>query len=73
MRALFHREPPSDATEELADNNPTQLEHTLEGNTLVRALIGGCIGNFLEWFDFALFGLFATEISATFFPPASAN
>ena len=35
--------------------------------------IGGCVGNFLEWFDFALFGLFATEIAETFFPPASAN
>ena len=43
----------------------------LDNKVLMKALIGGCVGNFLEWFDFALFGLFATEISETFFPPAS--
>ena len=34
-----------------------------------KVMVGACVGNFLEWFDFALFGLFATEISRTFFPP----
>ncbi len=63
-------EPPSDTKQaQSARDSDAQLD----GRTLARALIGGCIGNFLEWFDFALFGLFATEISATFFPPASAN
>eukprot|EP01052_Picozoa_sp_SAG31_P019442 SAG31_NODE_1416_length_8441_cov_11.436706_6_plen_195_part_00 len=36
---------------------------------LIRSLLAGSAGNFLEFFDFALFGMFANEISATFFPP----
>jgi MFS transporter, MHS family, proline/betaine transporter len=33
-----------------------------------RALVAGCIGNFVEWYDFALYGAFATIIAAAFFP-----
>jgi MHS family proline/betaine transporter-like MFS transporter len=33
-----------------------------------RALAAGCIGNLVEWYDFALYGAFATIIAATFFP-----
>ena len=32
-----------------------------------RALVAGCIGNFVEWYDFALYGAFATIIATTFF------
>jgi MFS transporter, MHS family, proline/betaine transporter len=35
-----------------------------------RALLAGSIGNFVEWYDFALYGGFATIIAATFFPDA---
>jgi MFS transporter, MHS family, proline/betaine transporter len=35
-----------------------------------RALAAGCVGNFVEWYDFALYGAFATVIAATFFPGA---
>jgi MFS family permease len=35
-----------------------------------RALLAGCVGNFVEWYDFALYGAFATIIAATFFPEA---
>ena len=31
------------------------------------------IGNFLEWFDFALFGLLANEIGENFFPSSDVN
>jgi MHS family proline/betaine transporter-like MFS transporter len=31
-------------------------------------LVAGCIGNFVEWYDFALYGAFATVLAATFFP-----
>ena len=49
---------------------PTKLsELDVGGQSLAKVMVGACIGNFLEWFDFALFGLFATEISRTFFPP----
>jgi MFS transporter, MHS family, proline/betaine transporter len=33
-----------------------------------RVLVAGCIGNFVEWYDFALYGAFATVLAATFFP-----
>lgn len=33
-----------------------------------RALLAGGIGNFLEWYDFALYGFFATTLAAIFFP-----
>ena len=36
----------------------------LEGDELYKALIAGSVGNFLEWFDFALYGMFANEIAA---------
>jgi MHS family proline/betaine transporter-like MFS transporter len=44
----------------------------LEGRALWIALLAGSAGNFLEFFDFALFGIFANEISASFFPPSDA-
>ena len=33
-----------------------------------RGVIAGVVGNMLEWYDFALFGFFAREIGAHFFP-----
>jgi MFS transporter, MHS family, proline/betaine transporter len=33
-------------------------------------LVAGCIGNFVEWYDFALYGAFASVLAATFFPGA---
>jgi MFS transporter, MHS family, proline/betaine transporter len=63
--------PPQQPADDTADAGDAAEQ--LDNRTLIRALIGGCVGNFLEWFDFSLFGLFANEISATFFPPASAN
>lgn len=40
------------------------------GNGAVRrkALLAGAIGNFVEWYDFALYGYFATTIAHLFFP-----
>jgi MHS family proline/betaine transporter-like MFS transporter len=35
-----------------------------------RALVAGCIGNLVEWYDFALYGAFATVLAAAFFPEA---
>ena len=35
-----------------------------------RALIATCIGNFVEWYDFAIYGAFATVIARTYFPSA---
>jgi MHS family proline/betaine transporter-like MFS transporter len=34
----------------------------------VRVIAAGVIGNLLEWYDFAIYGFFAAQIGATFFP-----
>jgi MHS family proline/betaine transporter-like MFS transporter len=36
-----------------------------------RTALAGLIGNVLEWFDFAVYGYFAAEIGAQFFPQSS--
>ena len=35
----------------------------------VRALIAGSVGNFIEWYEFGVYGYFATVIAARFFTP----
>jgi MFS transporter, MHS family, proline/betaine transporter len=35
-----------------------------------RALVAGAIGNVVEWYDFAVYGAFATIIATTYFPGA---
>lgn len=37
-----------------------------------RVVAAGTIGNILEWYDFAIYGYFATSIGRTFFPQESA-
>jgi MHS family proline/betaine transporter-like MFS transporter len=39
----------------------------------LRTALAGLIGNVLEWFDFAVYGYFATDIGAQFFPTSSAS
>ena len=38
------------------------------GATARRALVAGGIGNVVEWYDFAVYGAFATVIASTYFP-----
>ena len=38
-----------------------------------RTALAGLIGNVLEWFDFAIYGYFATAIGRQFFPQSSAG
>jgi Sugar (and other) transporter len=35
-----------------------------------RALAAGCVGNLVEWYDFALYGAFATVLATVMFPEA---
>ena len=37
---------------------------------LIRTVLVAASGNFLEWYDFACYGIFASEIGDAFFPPA---
>src|SRR5262245_7226396 len=53
----MHMSPSSSAAIEVA---PRQ--------SAVRTALAGLIGNVLEWFDFAVYGYFATEIGRQFFP-----
>ncbi|MFF1413083.1 MFS transporter [Streptomyces sp. NPDC058289] len=34
-----------------------------------RALLGGCVGNFIEWYEFGVYGYLATVIATHFFTP----
>ena len=36
-------------------------------------IIGGSVGNILEWYDFATFGMLASEIGSNFFPSDANN
>jgi MFS transporter, MHS family, proline/betaine transporter len=35
-----------------------------------RALVAACIGNLVEWYDFAIYSAFATVLASTYFPSA---
>jgi MHS family proline/betaine transporter-like MFS transporter len=39
----------------------------------LRTALAGLIGNVLEWFDFAVYGYFASDIGRQFFPASSAS
>ena len=38
-----------------------------------RALLAGSVGNFIEWYEFGVYGYFATVIAAQFFTPAGGS
>ncbi|MTE17995.1 MFS transporter [Streptomyces sp. TRM43335] len=38
-----------------------------------RALVAGSVGNFIEWYEFGVYGYFATIIAARFFAPEGAS
>jgi MHS family proline/betaine transporter-like MFS transporter len=40
----------------------------LDGHTRRRAIISSAVGNFVELYDFLIYGLFAAQIAANFFP-----
>ena len=40
---------------------------------IVRRVLLASAGNFLEWYDFAVFGIFAEEIGDAFFPPSDSH
>ncbi|OBB43701.1 MFS transporter [Mycobacterium sp. 852002-51961_SCH5331710] len=42
---------------------------TADSDALRKAVAGASIGNAVEWFDFAIYGLLATYIAEKFFPP----
>ncbi|MEB3702333.1 MFS transporter [Candidatus Bealeia paramacronuclearis] len=51
--------------------SPASSVFTEDKSTLRRVILSCMIGNALEWYDFALYGYFATIIGQLFFPSAS--
>jgi MHS family proline/betaine transporter-like MFS transporter len=50
----------------------TAIEH-VDPSTLKKVICAAAIGNFVEWFDFAVYGFLATTIAQQFFPSGDAN
>ncbi|MER7837721.1 MFS transporter [Streptomyces sp. NPDC096040] len=44
-----------------------------ERNRPLRALAAGSVGNFVEWYEFAVYGYFATVVAERFFTPAGGS
>jgi MFS family permease len=47
-----------------------QIQQATARDARRRALVAGCVGNLVDWYDFALYGAFATVLAAAFFPEA---
>ncbi|GAT06969.1 MULTISPECIES: MFS transporter [Mycobacteriaceae] len=45
------------------------VARTADSEAIRKAVVGASIGNAVEWFDFAIYGLLATYIAEKFFPP----
>src|SRR5580765_5771678 len=49
----------------------TSTRDAVPRQSAVRTALAGLIGNVLEWFDFAVYGYFASDIGRQFFPQSS--
>ena len=47
-----------------------RMATSVGANRRVKTLIGGSIGHFIEWYDWAIYGLMAGVIAAQMFPAA---
>ncbi|QLH19738.1 MFS transporter [Streptomyces sp. Rer75] len=45
------------------------MSASVPGPATRRALLAGSVGNFIEWYEFGVYGFFATVIAANFFTP----
>lgn len=52
-------------------SSPGGETRAITRQSAVRTALAGLIGNVLEWFDFAVYGYFASEIGRQFFPQSS--
>ena len=50
------------------DHQAEQIEPIDGWSDSRRALVAACIGNLVEWYDFAIYGAFTTVIARTYFP-----
>ncbi|MGO1183032.1 MAG: MFS transporter [Micrococcaceae bacterium] len=69
--------PPNGPSAALSTHRPTEPEPNTAGLVPIspgtrRRVIGATfIGNFVEWFDYAVYGYLASTIAMTFFPPGN--
>ncbi|PWK63952.1 putative MFS family arabinose efflux permease [Streptomyces sp. CG 926] len=52
---------------------PVRPSATVRPDDARRALVAGSVGNFIEWYEFGIYGYFATVIAAQFFTPAGGS
>ena len=52
---------------------PDDRASAATSSNIIRKVLVAAAGNLLEWYDFAVFGLFAHEISENFFPCSDAH
>ncbi|MFC0268113.1 MFS transporter [Kushneria aurantia] len=55
-----------------SNNNPADVStasHPVDLATLRKVILASALGNFVEWFDFAVYGFLAVIIASHFFPP----
>lgn len=52
---------------------PVRPPATVRPDDARRALVAGSVGNFIEWYEFGIYGYFATVIAAQFFTPAGGS
>ncbi|MFA7763939.1 MFS transporter [Streptomyces sp. NRRL S-448] len=50
-------------------HGPVRAPATVRPDDTRRALVAGSVGNFIEWYEFGIYGYFATVIAAQFFTP----
>lgn len=48
--------------------HPSTMQEKVTRSTLRKVILGGGIGNLVEWFDFAVYGYLASTIATLFFP-----
>ncbi|MFE5708780.1 MFS transporter [Rhodococcus koreensis] len=46
----------------------TEPTHAVEPNKMRKVITAAAVGNFIEWYDFAVYGFLATTLAAQFFP-----
>ncbi|MBP8537263.1 MFS transporter [Streptomyces sp. MK37H] len=49
--------------------SPADPSERVAGRAPRRALVAGSVGNFIEWYEFGVYGFFGTIIAANFFTP----
>jgi MHS family proline/betaine transporter-like MFS transporter len=68
--------PREEGTPGAAPKKAKAIEHAADAASqpsALRTALAGLIGNVLEWFDFAVYGYFASDIGRQFFPQSSAT